>query len=149
MIRKEKNGVEWLEFELFEQFPLLRHGVFLRKGGVSLYELSSLNIGFKSGDLQENILENLSRALQCLDLKEWRRGRLGHGSTVIALEDYERDPLIAYDGLITKKKEVGLVITHADCQAVILYDPVTHSLANVHSGWKGSVLNILGKTGTL
>lgn len=145
MIKKERDGVEWLEFELFQEFKELRHGVFLRKGGVSTGALSSLNIGFKSGDSQENILENLSRALSCLGLKEWKRGKLDHGHNVIALEDYPEEPRFLYDGLMTRKKDVGLVITHADCQAVILFDPITKTLANIHSGWKGSRLNILGK----
>lgn len=144
MIRKEKNGIEWLEFELFQQFSKLRHGIFLRKGGVSVGALNSLNIGFKSND-KENVLVNLSRALSCLELKEWRSCQSDHGDCLIALEDHPLEPQFSYDALMTRKKEVGLVITHADCQAVILYDPVTNSIANVHSGWRGSVLNILGK----
>jgi YfiH family protein len=38
------------------------------------------------------------------------------------------------------------MITHADCQATIIYDPVVHVVANVHSGWRGSVQNIYQKT---
>lgn len=145
MIRKEKNGVEWLEFELFQQFPRLRHGIFLRKGGVSQGEFSSLNIGFRSLDSQENILENLRRALACLDLQEWRRGRLNHGDAVVVAEEAPSDPEFQFDGLATKKEDLGLVITHADCQAAIFYDPVTSLVANIHSGWRGSVQNIYGK----
>lgn len=143
MIRKEKNGLAWLEFELFQQFPDLCHGVFLKKGGVSSGLFSSLNFGFSTDDSQENILNNLSRALGCLNLEAWRRGRFNHGDQLIALEDHPRDPEFSFDGLVTQGKGVGLVITHADCQAIILYDPVTKTLANVHSGWRGSVKNIL------
>jgi YfiH family protein len=41
---------------------------------------------------------------------------------------------------------VGLLIKQADCQAVILYDPDKHVLANVHCGWRGNVADILGTT---
>ena len=34
----------------------------------------------------------------------------------------------------------------ADCQAILLYDPVRRVVANVHSGWRGSVSDIAGKT---
>ena len=144
MIEKEKNGVLWLEFELFQQFQNLSHGVFLKKGGVSTGQFSSLNLGFSTQDNQENILENLSRALFCLNLNQWERGRFSHEERVIALEDHS-DLEFSFDGMATQKKDVGLVITHADCQAIILYDPVSEVVANIHSGWKGSILNILGK----
>jgi len=34
----------------------------------------------------------------------------------------------------------------ADCQAVVLFDPVRRVVANIHSGWRGSVANIIAKT---
>jgi YfiH family protein len=34
----------------------------------------------------------------------------------------------------------------ADCQSVILYDPVRKAVGNVHCGWRGHVRNILAKS---
>ena len=31
---------------------------------------------------------------------------------------------------------------YADCQIALIYDPVNHAAANIHSGWRGSVANI-------
>ncbi len=50
------------------------------------------------------------------------------------------------DAIITNVKGLLTMIQVADCQGVILYDPVEQVLANIHSGWRGSVLNILGKS---
>ena len=36
MIRKEKNGIHTLQFEIFEQFKNLECAIFLRQGGFSL-----------------------------------------------------------------------------------------------------------------
>lgn len=47
---------------------------------------------------------------------------------------------------MTDVKGLGLLITHADCQAAIFYDPVHRALANVHSGWRSSVQNIYLET---
>jgi len=33
MIRKERNGIVWLEFEILQQFPFISHGCFTRKCG--------------------------------------------------------------------------------------------------------------------
>jgi polyphenol oxidase len=49
------------------------------------------------------------------------------------------------DGLITAEEGVGLGIYVADCAAVYLYDPVKQVCALLHSGKKGSELDITGK----
>ena len=50
------------------------------------------------------------------------------------------------DALIAPEPRVSLLVRLADCQGVILYDPVSKILGLVHSGWRGSVRNILGVT---
>ena len=47
-----------------------------------------------------------------------------------------------FDGLISVQKGSTLVISHADCQAAIFFDPMRNVIANVHSGWRGNVQNI-------
>ena len=49
------------------------------------------------------------------------------------------------DGVVTNIPGVLLVIQVADCQAVVLFDPVKQVVANLHSGWRGSVANIIGR----
>jgi YfiH family protein len=39
-----------------------------------------------------------------------------------------------------------LTILVADCQPVMLFDPVRSVIANIHSGWRGSIINIIGRT---
>lgn len=48
--------------------------------------------------------------------------------------------------MITEEIDLGLMIKMADCQAAIFYDPIRHVAANVHCGWRGSVVNIYQKT---
>lgn len=57
--------------------------------------------------------------------------------------DYEVDDV---DAFVTDRHDVSLLIQVADCQAVILYEPEAGVLGMVHSGWRGSVQNIIGKT---
>jgi len=49
------------------------------------------------------------------------------------------------DAVVTNIPGVLLVIQVADCQAVVLFDPVKQVVANLHSGWRGSVANIIGR----
>ncbi len=49
------------------------------------------------------------------------------------------------DGLITSLKGIMLVIRTADCVPVFLYDTEKKILGAVHSGWKGTMLDISGR----
>lgn len=48
------------------------------------------------------------------------------------------------DGMVTDIPGLLLFIQVADCQSVMLYDPAKKAVANIHSGWKGSIKNIIG-----
>lgn len=50
------------------------------------------------------------------------------------------------DGLITNKKDLMLSTTNADCILMMFFDPETRTIANVHSGWKGTLQRIALKT---
>ncbi|NGX39843.1 MAG: Laccase domain protein YfiH [Chlamydiae bacterium] len=126
MIHREKAGVEWLEFSLLQPYPEVVHGVFLRHG---------LDMGDKA---------NRKRACGALGLSSYVFCEQVHGSEVFRMED--DPPMTPYDGLVTERKEVGLLIKHADCQAAIFYDPVKQVIGNVHCGWRGNVQNIYQKT---
>lgn len=64
----------------------------------------------------------------------------------IVTEDNLNDKFENVDGLVTSLKDVSLLIKVADCQAVMLYDPVKQVIANVHSGWRGTVDKIVVNT---
>lgn len=46
------------------------------------------------------------------------------------------------DGLITKNKNIVLATTNADCILLLFFDPVKKVIANIHSGWKGTLQRI-------
>lgn len=46
------------------------------------------------------------------------------------------------DGLITNSKNMALATTNADCILMLFFDPVKRVVANVHSGWKGTLQRI-------
>ena len=46
------------------------------------------------------------------------------------------------DGLITNIKNKVLSAVFADCNSLLLYDPVKNVIGNIHSGWRGTVAKI-------
>lgn len=146
MIRKEKNGIVWLEFELLAEFKNLQHGVFLRHGGVSSGRFGSLNFALMGGDVIANVKMNRQRVQEILQLPRMARSHLQHGCQAAVVDLNNIDAIHFCDALATREKNIGLLITHADCQAAVFYDPVENIVANVHAGWRGNVLNVYGKT---
>ena len=59
----------------------------------------------------------------------------------INLEEYKET-----DGLITNKQNLILSTTNADCILMLFFDPVTKTIANIHSGWRGTLQRISLKT---
>lgn len=49
-----------------------------------------------------------------------------------------------FDSLVTNDANVAVMMTHADCLAVILCDPQTRAVGVVHAGWRGTVTDVSG-----
>ena len=67
-----------------------------------------------------------------------------HSEEVVIVDESNLDKEITdVDGLLTNLKGVGLEIRTADCQSILLYDPVKKVIGNIHSGWKGTYKQII------
>lgn len=127
--------------------PGLVHGFFSRNGGVSSGTFASCNVSYGVGDIIEAVHINRSRLKRTLGLKSIVSARQVHGDNVLLVDkepetDFEAD---GYDSLVTNQ-HVGLLVQQADCQAVIIFDPVQRVIGAAHVGWRGSVAGIIGKT---
>lgn len=142
MLRRKFGNIEWLEFELFQEFPEVKHGVFLRHGGVSTGPFSSLNAGSSGKDELGNPARNRELIRQCLGIQSIVICEQPHEANVAFLPTADKAELDRSDGIITNQCGVGLMVRHADCQAALFYDPKTGSIAGVHAGWRGNVKNI-------
>ena len=139
-IEKKKKTVEWLEFSLLQGHKI-KHGIFLNSGGVSTGPFSTLNMGGAVGDNPAHVLENRNRVREALGIDRLIFAKQVHGNA-IANVDLMSSPVGEADAIVTNQPMQGLSILHADCQAAIVYDPITRSLANIHAGWRGNVNNI-------
>lgn len=135
-----------MQFKIFQKFDdNLQHAFSNRLAG---------NLGFGIGDDEENVKENYRRFCQPLGIDSERLvvSKQVHGDDILVLkaevEDGEKflDKLAGYDAFITNIKDMPLSVRFADCQGVLIFDPLKKAIAAVHCGWKGNVLNILGKT---
>jgi YfiH family protein len=142
MIKKSKDAMSWLEFELFADFKNLHHGIFLRDGGESTGNYSSLNLGDNTADDPHTVLRNRKKAQSITSLPNFSWMQQCHGKSIQEVKEASKSPISYCDGIISNRTGIGLAVVHADCQAAIMYDPIRKAIASVHCGWRGSVQNI-------
>ncbi|CUI17841.1 putative multicopper oxidase [Candidatus Protochlamydia naegleriophila] len=151
MQRFKQNNIEWLEFDLLADIPHLKHAVFLRHGGLSQAPFNSLNTSLSVGDNAAAVENN--RALIAKQSKgdsfNWSHmvtGQGCHGKYISYVERHTPHTIPQCDGLLSSTPGITLMMTHADCQIGLFYDPHHRIIANIHSGWRGSVQNIYAET---
>lgn len=179
MIVNRENGVVFLEFPKLKDFSGILHGIFTRKNGLSRGPYKSLNIAFGVGDDDRTVLENRKIISRCIQSKDLVFLNQVHGKNIaiFSKEHYfcqaidadgriEKDRTVSWDhrlknlssdsesrleadAVITNIPKKILVIQTADCQSVLIYDPIKRVAANIHSGWRGSINNIIGHTVTV
>lgn len=72
--------------------------------------------------------------------------RQTHSANVLVIDDFPTKELDDTDALITNRKSICICVQTADCVPVFLFDPLKEVVAIVHSGWRGTVQKIAGKT---
>lgn len=153
MILTTQNGVSFYQFQHLTDFAGIRHGIFVRTGGCSDHPFQSLNVSFGLGDDDKNVEHNRQRVAQGIDGQDFVYLKQVHGQDIVvfsrsqgkAAPDIFKQPLIG-DAMVTNIPDKFLVVPVADCQSVLLCDPVGLAVANIHSGWRGNIKNIIGRT---
>jgi YfiH family protein len=145
MLYNNHHGIQWLQYELLAECPKIDFRVFLRHGGVSEEPYASLNFGSR-GDESHKIAANIQKAQNILGCASIVKADQQHGTNIGHITDDNKEHTFACDALTTQKKDVALLIRHADCQAACFYDPINQAVSMVHCGWRGNVQDIYQKT---
>ncbi|MCK5507674.1 MAG: peptidoglycan editing factor PgeF [Desulfobacterales bacterium] len=149
MLLNDKNGILFFQFPNLAGFSEIQHGIFTRKCGYSKEPYKSLNVSFEVGDNLELVKQNRDILCKCIKGKEFVYAKQKHETQIIILTKNNKVrsnvPFVG-DAMVTDILGKCLVIQVADCQSLLLYDPAKHVVANIHSGWRGSIKNITGKT---
>jgi len=152
MIHIKNGDVEYLKFRILEKYKdKINHVITLKHGGVSIGELESLNFRTIGKDKKENNIKNLEIICNELDIKpnDVHKAYQDHTSDILVITNENKDIYIydnfneeKYDGYVTNEANLATLVTTADCNPIIIYDPVKNVVANVHSGWKGTIKKI-------
>ena len=147
-----KNTVTYLTSDALDG---VCHGFSTRPGGVSPAPWDSLNLGVGRGDNIENVRENYRRFCAALGTDAHRvvLSRQIHEDVVRHVTEADagkglwRDrDYASVDGMVTDVPHLPLVVFSADCNVILLYDPIRRAIGACHAGWRGTALGIAAKT---
>ena len=153
MILTHKNGASFYQFESLIQFSEISHGIFTRHFGNSTGTFESLNVSFGLGDKAASVKKNRRVIAKAIGSNDLVYAQQVHGDQILILNPEgfasrggAAQALGLGDALVTAAAGKFLTIQLADCQSIMLYDATRRVVANIHSGWRGSIKNIAGRT---
>lgn len=154
IIHVNKNGIQYIQFrKLLEYSDIIRHAYSL--GTDVNFRTAKVNKQKLSEDeynLAINSYKNLCNAIGSNYINTVKTNQ-NHTDTIkIANQKIKEDEpdfnLVEYnetDGIVTNKKNLILSTTNADCILLLFFDPIKKVIANVHSGWRGTLQRISTK----
>lgn len=151
LLKHTNNGLSYYQYARFSTLPGLIHGVFTRHGGLSQGPYQSLNLSSSVGDDPEKVAGNRALIKTVLGVDGLQSLNQVHGKKMVVIGNgggvagTSGSGAESGDILMTCLPGQGLMIKQADCQSVVLYDPCHKAVANIHCGWRGNVLNVLGE----
>jgi purine-nucleoside/S-methyl-5'-thioadenosine phosphorylase / adenosine deaminase len=133
---------------MMKHFNGCTYAFFDRHGGESRPPYSSRNMSYGVGDDDAIVRKNREVVRRTLGLDRLVSAGQVHGDKIHCYDgdSLEGGEIEGVDALMTRQKGVGLMIQQADCQAVLLHDPIRRAIAAIHCGWRGSVNGIIAKT---
>ncbi|QEK11964.1 peptidoglycan editing factor PgeF [Crassaminicella thermophila] len=149
-----KSGVVYFSIPNFDNTGLVKSCFTSRVGGVSKDEYNSLNLGLKTCDKKENVINNYRLICEALDIPMSKLvcSDQVHGDNIKIVTEKDcgkgilkYSDIIGVDALITNIKNVALVTVYADCVPIFLLDPMKKVIALIHAGWRGTVSKIAKK----
>lgn len=155
VIHVEKEGIQYLQFrKLLKYSDIITHGYSL--GIDKNFRTARANKQKLPEQEAKKAIKDYENLGKCIDIKlnKMVKPNQAHTDKIQIVEKHilENEPdfnLEVYDktdGLITNKKDIALATTNADCILLLFFDPVNKVIANVHSGWRGTIQRISVRT---
>jgi len=146
------DGVSLIRVNAFDDITSIKAAFSTRFGGVSKGCYESMNLSFNRGDSKENVMENFNRISKALGVlvEDMVMTHQTHTNNVlVATSDLKGCGITKpytytdVDGFVTNEKNLCLVTSFADCVPIFLVDTKNTAIAALHSGWKGTLNNII------
>lgn len=153
---KELEQIKYFSCGELGNTNLVVNAFTTRTGGVSRTPFDNLNLAYNVGDKESRVAENRKIILDALsiDYRTAVTAQQVHKDKISLLKKEDRgrgafkysEGIAETDALITDIPGITLLMCYADCVPIFILDPVKKAIALVHSGRKGTELEITLKT---
>ncbi|CAG0929074.1 partial Polyphenol oxidase, partial [Planctomycetaceae bacterium] len=146
----DASGIKYVASPLLQGKPVV-HGFLTRVGGVSGTPYASLNFDGRDTDTKENVERNRALFHEAFPVPPGRLVTVSqvHGKEALTIDGPLPESPVEADAIVTAESGVAIGMMTADCQPILLFDPVNMAIGAVHAGWKGAALGIVVETGEL
>ncbi len=144
----------YFKSEMLDSVSGVCHAFTSRLGGYSNGKIEGLNLGFRVGDSPNAVIKNYAQISEDLGFvfKSITAAKQIHSDKIRIITEKEKgygvsdpDNIFEADGLITNCKNIPITVFYADCVPILLAESDAGVIGAVHSGWRGTVLEIAGK----
>ena len=143
----KKQGIEYIQFKKLLQFDdIINHAYGI---GLNRNYRTAKAKGEESYNKSLNDYKDLCSAIgidyiNCVKPCQQHTKNIKTAIQKINLDkpDFEMSEYAKTDGLITNKSNIAIATTNADCILLMFFDPIKKVIANVHSGWRGTLQRI-------
>lgn len=155
IIHVKKDGIEYIQFKkLLEYEDIITHAYSL---GLDMdFRTSKANSQELNDKEYEKAINSYKKLCNSVGIeysnivkpnqKHTNNVKIANSKINKNKPDFPVEEYKNTDGLITKKEKLALSTTNADCILLLFFDPVKKIIANVHSGWRGTLQRISVKT---
>ncbi len=155
IIHTKNDEVEYIQFrKLLEYSDIITHAFSIGKD-VNFRSVRTIKNDEKEICNREKMLKDYTKLCENLGLQmrnvvkpmqsHLDKVQIVTGKVLKNEPDIYVEKYLKTDGLITQKENIVLSTTSADCILMMFFDPETKTIANIHSGWKGTYRKIAVK----
>ena len=152
VIHVKKDGIEYLQFrKLLEYSDVIKHAyaIGLDKNFRTARAKNATPLTSEEYEKAVNDYKKLADSIG-IDYINIAKPNQAHTKNIKAVEkkvkkdepDFNLQEYAEIDGLVTNTKNIALATTNADCILLLFFDSVKKVIANVHSGWRGTLQRI-------
>ena len=157
VIHKKKEGVEYLQFRrLLEYKDNITHAFTVGKNNdfrIPFYNSRQNKLTDEQIEKNKNSYKKICKVIG-IEYNDIVKTNQVHKDIIKKVNDkvnknepdFFEEIYEGTDGLVTNKKNLAICTTNADCIVLMMYDTKKNVIANVHSGWRGTIQKVSAKT---
>ena len=157
VIHKKEEGVEYLQFRrLLEYKDNITHAFTVGKNNdfrIPFYKSTQNKLTDEQIEKNKNSYKKICKVIG-IEYNDIVKTNQVHKDIIKKVNDkvnknepdFFEEIYEGTDGLVTNKKNLAICTTNADCIVLMMYDTKKNVIANVHSGWRGTIQKVSAKT---